>query len=94
MPESLSHLNGRETGEKDEDEDIPEFAFPLFLTSKTQEIFGCKVDDDVTTDSPFKIIHKDEIIQDYKERAAISDFHPAKQIVQVIISFFAAFNVF
>ena len=85
MPESLSNLSGREIIEKGEDEDetLPEFVFPLFLTSKTQEIFGCKVDEDVTSDSTFKLIQKEVILQDYKDRAAISDFHPAKHIVQV-----------
>ena len=87
VPTSSSRLSGTELVEKGEceDEEIPEFVFPLFLTSKTQEIFGCKADEDVTADSTFKLIPKEDILQDYKNRAAISDFHPAKSIVQVKI---------
>ena len=85
MPSSSTHLSGTETADRSEYEDdaLPEFVFPLFLTSKTQEIFGCKVDEDVTSDSTFKLIPKEDILQDYKNRAAISDFHPAKSIIQV-----------
>ncbi|NXT83419.1 WDR63 protein, partial [Zapornia atra] len=58
----------------------PEF-FPLVFTTKTQEIFNCRVDEDVTEENCFKLIRKDDIIQDLKARAAISDFHPVKNIV-------------
>lgn len=54
---------------------------PLFLSSKTQEIFSVRMDEDVSTDSPYKLLIKEEILQDLKMRAAISDFHPVKQIV-------------
>ena len=85
MPTSSTRLSSSELAEKGEyeDEELPEFVYPLFLTSKTQEIFGCKADEDVTADSTFKLIPKEDILQDYKNRAAISDFHPAKSIVQV-----------
>ena len=85
MPASPALLSGAEPTEKSEYEDdcIPDFVYPLFLTSKTQELFGCKADEDVTSDSTFKLIPKEDILQDYKNRAAISDFHPAKSIVQV-----------
>ncbi|XP_040533261.1 dynein axonemal intermediate chain 3 isoform X1 [Gallus gallus] len=55
--------------------------FPLVLTTRTQEIFNCRVDEDVTEENCFKLIKKDDIIQDLKTRAAISDFHPVKNIV-------------
>ncbi len=67
----------------DDEEAVPDYVFPLFFTSKTQEIFECKVDEDVTTENPHKLIAKDKILQDYKDRAAISDFHPVKSLVQV-----------
>lgn len=70
-------------GEGEGEEATPEDIMPLFFTSKTQEIFGCKADEEVTEESPFKLISKDDIEQDFKNRAAISDFHPAKKIVQV-----------
>ncbi|KFW79327.1 WD repeat-containing protein 63, partial [Manacus vitellinus] len=38
--------------------------FPLVLTTKTQEIFNCRVDEDVTEENCFKIIKKEDIIQD------------------------------
>ncbi|XP_065597164.1 dynein axonemal intermediate chain 3 [Cyrtonyx montezumae] len=55
--------------------------FPLVFTTRTQEIFNCRVYEDVTEQNCFKIIKKDDIIQDLKTRAAVSDFHPVKNIV-------------
>lgn len=57
--------------------------FPLVFTTKTQEIFNCRVDEDVTEENCFKLIKKDDIIQDLKTRAAISDFHPIKNTILV-----------
>ncbi|XP_054871078.1 dynein axonemal intermediate chain 3 isoform X2 [Amphiprion ocellaris] len=59
----------------------PDDIFPLVLTSATQELFGCRTDEDVTRESPYKLLKKDNIIQDIKTRAAVSDFSPVKQIV-------------
>ncbi|NXY89360.1 WDR63 protein, partial [Alcedo cyanopectus] len=55
--------------------------FPLVFTTKTQEIFNCRVHEDVTEENCFKLIKKEDIIQDLKARAAISDFHPVKKVV-------------
>lgn len=55
----------------------------MVLTSATQELFGCIADEDVTRESPYKLLKKDDIIQDIKTRAAVSDFSPVKQIVLV-----------
>ncbi|GAB0193019.1 dynein intermediate chain 3, axonemal [Grus japonensis] len=55
--------------------------FPLVFTTKTQEIFNCRVNEDVTEENCFKLIKKEDIIQDLKTRAAISDFHPVKKVV-------------
>ncbi|XP_072199551.1 dynein axonemal intermediate chain 3-like [Excalfactoria chinensis] len=55
--------------------------FPLVFTTRTQEIFNCRVDEDVTEENCFKLIKKDDIIQDLKTRAAVSDFHPVKNTV-------------
>ncbi|NXL57084.1 WDR63 protein, partial [Chordeiles acutipennis] len=55
--------------------------FPLVFTTKTQEIFNCRVDEDVTEENCFKVIKKEDIIQDLKTRAATSDFHPVKKVV-------------
>ncbi|XP_041359893.1 dynein intermediate chain 3, axonemal-like isoform X2 [Gigantopelta aegis] len=62
-----------------EDEGLPEGVVPLFLTSKTQEIFSARCDEDVTKENPFKIIMKEDIIEDMRLRAAVSDFAPIKQ---------------
>ncbi|NXG26129.1 WDR63 protein, partial [Grallaria varia] len=55
--------------------------FPLVLTTKTQEIFNCRIDEDVTEENCFKFIKKEDIIQDLKTRADISDFYPFKKVV-------------
>ncbi|XP_067301422.1 dynein axonemal intermediate chain 3 [Pseudorasbora parva] len=59
----------------------PEYIFPLVLTSATQELFGCRADEDVTGENPYKLLKKEDMIQDMKTRAAVSDFSPVKQIV-------------
>ncbi|GAA6221340.1 WD repeat-containing protein 63 [Lates japonicus] len=61
--------------------DHPADIFPMVLTSVTQKLFGCCADEDVTGESPYKLLKKDDIIQDIKTRAAVSDFSPVKQIV-------------
>nr|XP_008112387.1 PREDICTED: WD repeat-containing protein 63 isoform X2 [Anolis carolinensis] len=55
--------------------------FPLVLTEKTQEIFNCRADKDVTAENPYKLLKKEDIVNDMKARAAISDFHPIKKII-------------
>ncbi|XP_037584244.1 dynein intermediate chain 3, axonemal [Cebus imitator] len=56
--------------------------YPLVLTTKTQEIFNCRIDEDVTDEQPYKLINKEDIFEDLRNRAAVSDFHPVKKIVQ------------
>ena len=53
------------------------------MATKSQEIFGCICDEDVTEENPCKVILKETILEDMLNRAAISDFHPVKQIVKV-----------
>ncbi|KAM8931095.1 dynein axonemal intermediate chain 3 [Pelodytes ibericus] len=59
----------------------PDYIIPLVLTSKTQEIFHCRANEDLTEENPFKLVKKDEILNDLKARAAVSDFHPFKSLV-------------
>ncbi|KAK1803769.1 hypothetical protein P4O66_020792, partial [Electrophorus voltai] len=59
----------------------PDYIFPLVLTSATQELFGCRADVDVTGDEPHKLLRKEDILRDMKNRAAVSDFSPLKQAV-------------
>lgn len=47
--------------------------------NQTQELFGCVIDEDVTEENPIKILKKDDIVNDLKTRAAVSDFSPFKQ---------------
>lgn len=64
---------------------VPDGVVPIFLSSKTQEIFHCRADEDVSEENPFKIITKDEILEDMRNRAAVCDFHPVKQ--EIIVSY-------
>ncbi|XP_016418017.1 WD repeat-containing protein 63-like [Sinocyclocheilus rhinocerous] len=59
----------------------PDYIFPLVLTSATQELFGCREDEDVTGKKPYKLLKKEDIVQDMKTRASVSDFSPIKQLV-------------
>ncbi|CAB1323949.1 unnamed protein product [Coregonus sp. 'balchen'] len=59
----------------------PNDIFPLTLTSATQELFGCRCDEDVTGDNPYKILRKEDMVHDMRMRAAVSDFSPVKQLV-------------
>uniref|UniRef100_A0A8C4Z2H7 Dynein axonemal intermediate chain 3 n=1 Tax=Gadus morhua TaxID=8049 RepID=A0A8C4Z2H7_GADMO len=59
----------------------PDYIFPLVLTSATQELFGCRADEDLTEASPYKLLNKEDVVQDMKTRAAVSDFSPVKQFV-------------
>ena len=72
--------------------ELPEGSEPVFLSSKTQQIYHCVCDEDVTKASPFKIITKEEILEDMHNRAAICDFHPLKQ--RIIVSGHTTLNVF
>jgi len=62
---------------------LPEGVLPLFLSSKTQELFGVHADIDVTVENPMKIVSKEQVLQDLYNRAAISDFHPVKPLMVV-----------
>ncbi|XP_029474213.1 WD repeat-containing protein 63 isoform X2 [Rhinatrema bivittatum] len=59
----------------------PENIIPLVLTTQTQQIFKCQIDDDVTAENPYKLLKKADILSDLRTRAAISDFHPVKKLV-------------
>lgn len=61
----------------------PDYICPLVLTSATQELFSCRADNDVTRENPYKLLRKDDIIQDMRNRAAVSDFSPFKKAVLV-----------
>ncbi|XP_008590573.1 PREDICTED: WD repeat-containing protein 63-like, partial [Galeopterus variegatus] len=56
--------------------------YPVVLTTNTQEIFKCRIDADVTEEQPYKLIRKEDIFEDLRNRAAVSDFYPVKKMVQ------------
>ncbi|XP_019481953.1 PREDICTED: WD repeat-containing protein 63 [Hipposideros armiger] len=56
--------------------------YPLLLTTKTQEIFNCRANEDFTDEQPYKLIKKQDIFADFHKRAAVSDFYPFKKIIQ------------
>lgn len=60
--------------------------YPLLLTTKTQEIFNCQIDEDITDEQPYILIKKEAIFADFENRGAISDFHPVKKIIQVSLT--------
>eukprot|EP01137_Pigoraptor_chileana_P012527 Opistho-2@64993 len=61
------------------EKEIPDGVMPLFFTSQSCELFNCKPGVQVTAEHPYVLIKKDAVIDDFKNRAAISDFHPAKE---------------
>ena len=63
--------------------ELPDKVVPLFMASKSQELFQCVCDEDVTVENPIKLVPKEDILNDMKTRAAVSDFHPVKQAMQV-----------
>ncbi len=71
-----------EGGAESEKGGVPAGVVPLFLTGAGQHIFQCIVDQDVTPEAPNKLISKEKILEDFRNRAAVSDFHPVKKKVQ------------
>ena len=67
---------------------IPAGIVPLFFSSASQQIFECVTDSDLTVETPHKLIPKEKIVEDFKNRAAVSDFHPVKKILLVGAEFY------
>ncbi|XP_064189536.1 dynein axonemal intermediate chain 3 [Anguilla rostrata] len=78
---SKDKRNDRSSVGSVDDSGVPNDIFPMVITAATQELFECRADEDVTKDNPFKFLKKEDIKQDMKKRAAVSDFHPVKQVV-------------
>jgi WD40 repeat protein len=62
---------------------VPDGVVPVFLSTATQQIFNVIGDTDVTSDNPYKLIQKDQLLQDIQLRAAVSDFQPLKQKILI-----------
>lgn len=56
--------------------ELPEGCEPIFISNGTQELFNCLTEKDVTLENPYKILKKEDILQDIYNRAAVSDFQP------------------
>ena len=81
-PQETSENAGKAADDK-ESKATPEGIVPLFFSGKSQEIFECVADTDLTPENSHKFIVKEKIVQDLKNRAAVSDFFPVKQKVLV-----------
>ena len=64
-------------------ESLPDGCVPLFLATRTQELFGLRTDEDVQATSPFRLLRKDDVQRDIHNRAAVSDFQPLKKLIEV-----------
>lgn len=58
---------------------VPAGIAPLFFSGASQQIYECVADSHVTSDNPYKLIPKDKIVEDFRNRAAVCDFQPVKQ---------------
>ncbi|XP_045657834.1 dynein axonemal intermediate chain 3 [Ursus americanus] len=56
--------------------------YPLVLTTQTQEILNCRIDKDITDEQPYILIKKEDILADFQNRGAVSDFYPVKKVIQ------------
>ena len=68
---------------EEEDAAPPDDIKPIFVATQGQQIFGCVADEDVTSENPYKLISKELILQDFLNRAGVSDFKVAKSIINV-----------
>ena len=82
MPESKQAPKEKEEKAPTE-ESVPNDIKPLFVATQGQQIFGCVADEDVTSDNPYKLIPKEQILQDFLNRAGVSDFKEAKSVINV-----------
>lgn len=71
--------------ETEEKVSVPQGIVPVFLSAATQEIFQAIADTDVTGDSPYKLVSRTALLEDIKNRAAVSDFKPFKDKIVVSI---------
>lgn len=62
---------------------IPDGIVALFFSTSSQQIFECVVDVNLTKENRHKLIPKAKILDDIKNRAAVSDFSPVKQKISV-----------
>lgn len=73
---------------------VPEGIVPLFFSTSSQQIFECVVDVNLTKENRQKLIPKAKILDDLKNRAAVSDFSPVKQKISVSCSSFNLFSAY
>ena len=85
MPEPPEDAQAEEEGggEAAGKKQIPAGIAPLFFSGASQQIYECVADSHVTSDDPYKLIPKDKIVEDFRNRAAVCDFQPVKQKILV-----------
>lgn len=82
MPESKQAPKEKDESKEDE-ETVPDDIKPIFVATQGQQIFSCVADEDVTSENPYKRIRKEQILQDFLNRAGVSDFKEVKGVVNV-----------
>ena len=82
MPESKQAPKEKDENKEDEDT-VPDDIKPIFVATQGQQIFSCVADEDVTSEKPYKLIQKEQILQDFLNRAGVSDFKEVKGVVNV-----------
>lgn len=82
MPESKQGAKRKEE-QIPKEASVPDDIKPLFVATQGQQIFGCVADEDVTVDNPYKLIPKEQILEDFLNRAGVSDFKEAKSAINV-----------
>ena len=83
MPESKQAPKEKEEEIPKDASVIPDDIKPIFVATQGQQIFGCVADEDVTSENPYKLIPKEQILQDFVNRAGVSDFKQAKSVINV-----------
>ncbi|CAM9893003.1 unnamed protein product [Lampetra planeri] len=63
-------------------ESAPTGVLPLFLSTQSQELLGLRADEDVTAAAPVRLLPKETLLADVRQRGATSDLHPFRQTLQ------------
>ena len=79
---ALDKLKTQSKEWEDQNRKVPEGVYPVFLGPTSQEKFGTRPREEVTTDKPYVYITKAFFLEDIQFRGAISDFHPMKALIE------------
>jgi hypothetical protein len=62
--------------------ECPPGLYRIFLTSTTQQQFNLRADEDVHQDDTIRYIPKQAVMDDIKQKLAVSDFYPYKSLIE------------